>query len=167
MPSPVGVTVRALKERSDADSMNRVFVRCGMVPAPVEVIWDNHRHQPAVTYLLAVRDDDGAVVGTVTGVDHEVLFSDPERGSSLWTLAVDPGAGLPGIGIALTRKLAAHFRRAGRAYMDLSVTHDNSAAIRLYEKLGFRRVPVLAIKRKNAINVPLFTPLPETVGAPA
>ena len=33
----------------------------------------------AVTYLLAVRDDDGAVVGTVTGVDHEVLFSDPER----------------------------------------------------------------------------------------
>jgi GNAT-family acetyltransferase (TIGR03103 family) len=47
--------------------------------------------------------------------------------------------------------------------MDLSVTHDNAAAIRLYEKLGFRRVPVLAIKRKNAINVPLFSPAPETV----
>jgi GNAT-family acetyltransferase (TIGR03103 family) len=162
-PSPVGVTVRALNDPSDADAMNRVFVRCGMVPAPVKVIWDNHLHQPAVTYLLAVRDDDGAVVGTVTGVDHELLFSDPERGSSLWTLAVDPGAGLPGIGIALTRKLAAHFRRAGRAYMDLSVTHDNSAAIRLYEKLGFRRVPVLAIKRKNAINVTLFSPPPETI----
>ena len=52
--------------------------------------------QPAVTYLLAVRDDDGAVVGTVTGVDHELLFSDPERGSSLWTLAVDPGCRDPG-----------------------------------------------------------------------
>jgi GNAT-family acetyltransferase (TIGR03103 family) len=162
-PSPVGVTVRPLNDPSDADSMNRVFVRCGMVPAPVKVIWDNHLHQPAVTYLLAVRDDDGAVVGTVTGVDHELLFSDPERGSSLWTLAVDPGAGVPGIGIALTRQLAAHFRRAGRAYMDLSVTHDNAAAIRLYEKLGFRRVPVLAIKRKNAINVTLFSPPPETV----
>lgn len=162
-PSPVGVTVRALNDPSDADTMNRVFVRCGMVPAPVKVIWDNHIHQPAITYLLAVRDDDGAVVGTVTGVDHQLLFSDPERGSSLWTLAVDPGAGIPGIGIALTRKLAAHFRRAGRAYMDLSVTHDNAAAIRLYEKLGFRRVPVLAIKRKNAINVPLFTPPPETI----
>jgi GNAT-family acetyltransferase (TIGR03103 family) len=162
-PSPVGVTVRALNDPSDADSMNRVFVRCGMVPAPVKVIWDNHLHQPAITYLLAVRDDDGAVVGTVTGVDHELLFSDPERGSSLWTLAVDPGAGIPGIGIALTKKLAAHFRREGRAYMDLSVTHDNEAAIRLYEKLGFRRVPVLAIKRKNAINVPLFSPPPETV----
>ena len=143
--------------------MNRVYVRCGMVPAPVDMIWDNHLHEQAVTYLLAVRDDDGAVVGTVTGVDHELLFSDPERGSSLWTLAVDPAAGVPGIGMALTRKLAEHFRRAGRAYLDLSVTHDNAAAIGLYEKLGFRRVPVLAIKRKNAINEPLFSPPPETV----
>jgi GNAT-family acetyltransferase (TIGR03103 family) len=163
VPSPVGITVRTLNEPSDADAMNRVYVRCGMVPAPVDTIWNNHLHEPAVTYLLAVRDDGGAVVGTVTGVDHELLFSDPERGSSLWTLAVDPAAGVPGIGLALTRKLAEHFRRAGRAYLDLSVAHDNAAAIRLYEKLGFRRVPVLAIKRKNAINEPLFSPPPETV----
>jgi GNAT-family acetyltransferase (TIGR03103 family) len=163
VPSPVGITVRTLNEPSDADAMNRVYVRCGMVPAPVDTIWNNHLHEPAVTYLLAVRDDGGAVVGTVTGVDHELLFSDPERGSSLWTLAVDPAAGVPGIGLALTRKLAEHFRRAGRAYLDLSVAHDNAAAIRLYEKLGFRRVPVLAIKRKNAINEPLFSPPPETI----
>jgi GNAT-family acetyltransferase (TIGR03103 family) len=163
VPSPVGITVRTLNEPSDADAMNRVYVRCGMVPAPVDTIWNNHLHEPAVTYLLAVRDDGGAVIGTVTGVDHELLFSDPERGSSLWTLAVDPAAGVPGIGLALTRKLAEHFRRAGRAYLDLSVAHDNAAAIRLYEKLGFRRVPVLAIKRKNAINEPLFSPPPETV----
>jgi GNAT-family acetyltransferase (TIGR03103 family) len=162
-PSPVGVTVRTLNDRSDADAMNRVYVRCGMVPAPIDTIWDNHQHERAVIYLLAVRDDDGAVVGTVTGVDHELLFSDPERGSSLWTLAVDPAAGIPGIGLALTRKLAAHFRNAGRSYMDLSVAHDNAAAIRLYEKLDFRRVPVLAIKRKNAINEPLFSPPPETI----
>jgi GNAT-family acetyltransferase (TIGR03103 family) len=163
VPSPVGITVRTLNEPSDADAMNRVYVRCGMVPAPVDTIWNNHLHEQAVTYLLAVRDDGGAVVGTVTGVDHELLFSDPERGSSLWTLAVDPAAGVPGIGLALTRKLAEHFRRAGRAYLDLSVAHDNAAAIRLYEKLGFRRVPVLAIKRKNAINEPLFSPPPETI----
>ncbi|MEE6177903.1 N-acetylglutaminylglutamine synthetase [Mycobacterium sp. 050134] len=162
-PSPPGVTVRTLRDPADADAMNRVFVRCGMVPAPVETIWNNHLHQRAVTYLLAVRDDDGAVVGTVTGVDHELLFSDPERGSSLWTLAVDPAAGIPGIGEALTRATAEHFRNAGRSYLDLSVAHDNAAAIRLYEKLGFRRVPVLAIKRKNAINEPLFSPTPETV----
>ena len=161
--SPIGVTVRTLEKPADADAMNRVYVRCGMVPAPVDVIWDNHLHAEAVTYLVAVRDEDDAVVGTVTGVDHEVLFSDPEQGSSLWTLAVDPAAAVPGVGEALTRVLAEHFRGKGRAYMDLSVAHDNAAAIGLYEKLGFRRVPVLAIKRKNAINEPLFTTPPETV----
>ena len=70
---------------------------------------------------------------------------------------------VPGVGEALSRALAEHFRRLGRSYLDLSVAHDNAAAIGLYEKLGFRRVPVLAIKRKNAINEPLFTPPPETV----
>ncbi|ORV14084.1 N-acetylglutaminylglutamine synthetase [Mycobacterium celatum] len=161
--APPGVTVRTLNDRSDADAMNRVYVRCGMVPAPVDVLWDNHLHAEAVTYLVAVRDDDGAVVGTATGVDHEVLFSDPERGSSMWTLAVDPAAALPGVGEALARAMAGHFRRTGRAYLDLSVAHDNDAAIALYEKLGFRRIPVMAIKRKNAINEPLFTPRPETI----
>src|SRR3546814_10000785 len=34
--------------------------------------------------------------------------------------------------------------------------HDNRPAIRLYEKLGFERVPVFAVKRKNAINEALF-----------
>jgi GNAT-family acetyltransferase (TIGR03103 family) len=162
-PSPVGVTVSTLNDAEDADAMNRVFVRCGMVPAPVDTIWHNHQHVDAVTYLIAVRDDDGAVVGTVTGVDHELLFDDPEKGSSLWTLAVDPAAALPGIGQTLTLTLAEHFRGLGRAYMDLSVVHDNVAALGLYEKLGFRRVPVLVIKRKNAINEPLFTPPPQTV----
>ena len=159
-----GITVRPLRDRTEADAMNRVYVRCAMVPAPVELIWDNHVNADAVTYLVAVRDQDGAVVGTVTGVDHELLFDDPEQGSSLWSLAVDPAAGVPGIGEALTRSLAGHFCARGRAYLDLSVVHDNAAAIGLYEKLSFSRVPVLAIKRKNAINEPLFNPgPPETV----
>jgi GNAT-family acetyltransferase (TIGR03103 family) len=162
--TPTGITVRTLKTRDEAEAMNRVYVRCGMVPAPVDVIWDNNESSNVVTYLVAVRDTDGEVIGTVTGVDHERLFGDPERGSSLWSLAVDPAAGLPGVGEALSRALAEHFRAEGRAYMDLSVVHDNAAAIALYEKLGFQRVPVLCIKRKNAINEPLFTASPpETV----
>ena len=162
-PPPSGFTVRPLGGPDDADTINRVYVRCGMVPAPVDVIWDNQQHNDAVTYLVAVRDDDGSVVGAVTGVDHKRLFSDPEDGSSLWTLAVDPTSSLPGVGAALTRALADDFRERGRAYMDLSVAYDNAAAIALYEKLGFQRVPVLAVKRKNAINEPLFTHPPETV----
>ncbi|NTY60940.1 N-acetylglutaminylglutamine synthetase [Mycolicibacterium sphagni] len=160
---PVGFSVRPLRDKADADEMNRVYLRCGMVPAPTELIWNNHLHCDAVEYLVAVRDDDGSVVGTVTGVDHKRLFNDPEDGSSLWTLAVDPTASLPGIGASLTRSLAQTFRNRGRAYLDLSVGYDNEAAIALYEKLGFERVPVLAVKRKNAINEPLFTPASETV----
>jgi GNAT-family acetyltransferase (TIGR03103 family) len=162
-PRAAGFSVRPLRDQSEADEMNRVYLRCGMVPAPTEVIWNNHLHCDAVEYLVAVRDDDGSVVGTVTGVDHKRLFNDPEDGSSLWTLAVDPTASLPGIGASLTRTLATIFRGRGRAYMDLSVAYDNDAAIALYEKLGFQRVPVLAVKRKNAINEPLFTPASETV----
>ncbi|GJF09693.1 GNAT family N-acetyltransferase [Mycolicibacterium cyprinidarum] len=162
-PALAGFSVRTLKTREDADEMNRVYVRCGMVPAPIDAIWDNYCHQDSVDYLIAVRDDDGAVLGTVTGVDHEVLFGDPENGSSLWTLAVDPAATIPGVGAALTQRLGAIYRERNRAYMDLSVAHDNSAAIALYEKLGFIRVPVMAVKRKNAINEPLFTHPPETV----
>ncbi|WP_167103657.1 N-acetylglutaminylglutamine synthetase [Mycobacterium sp. DL592] len=160
---PIGFSIRALGDKAEADAMNRVYVRCGMVPAPTDLIWDNHLHADAVEYLVAVRDDDATVVGTVTGVDHRRLFNDPEDGASLWTLAVDPTASLPGIGAALTETLAAIFRGRGRAYLDLSVAYDNDAAIGLYEKLGFKRVPVLAVKRKNAINEPLFTPASETV----
>lgn len=162
-PTTNGFSVRRLESLADADEMNRVYVRCGMVPARVDVIWNNHLQQGAVDYLLAVRDDDGSVVGTVTGVDHKRLFSDPEDGSSLWTLAVDPASSLPGVGAALTGALAKLYRDRDRAYMDLSVAHDNDAAISLYEKLGFERVPVMAVKRKNAINEPLFTHPPETV----
>ena len=110
--APSGFTVRPLGAPEDADTINRVYVRCGMVPAPVDVIWDNQQHNDAVDYLIAVRDDDDSIVGTVTGVDHEKLFDDPENGSSLWTLAVDPTSSLPGVGAALTRTLADDFRDA-------------------------------------------------------
>jgi GNAT-family acetyltransferase (TIGR03103 family) len=48
------------------------------------------------------------------------------------------------------------YQARGRAFLDLSVMHDNRGAIRLYEKLGFERVPVFAVKNKNAYNEPLF-----------
>jgi hypothetical protein len=40
--------------------------------------------------------------------------------------------------------------------MDLSVLHDNAGAIALYEKLGFHRLPLFAVKRRNVINERLF-----------
>ncbi|MFP4235087.1 MAG: N-acetylglutaminylglutamine synthetase, partial [Nitriliruptoraceae bacterium] len=73
---------------------------------------------------------------------------------------VDPSTSRPGVGRALVRTLAERYQGRGRSYLDLSVVHDNRPAIRLYEQLGFVRVPVFAIKRKNPINEPLFAATP-------
>ncbi len=150
-----GLVVRALATREDADAVNRIYVRCGMVPAPSGVLWANQqlRH---LTYLVAEDGRTGTVIGTVAGIDHALAFGDPEGGSSLWTLAVDPDSPVPGVGEALVRALVERFHTRGRAYLDLSVMHDNAPAIALYEKLGFERVPVFSIKRKNPINERLF-----------
>lgn len=162
-PQPRGtgpVIVRQLNRREDCEAMNRVSVRCGMVPADVEVLWDNQRSTRHVTYLVAEDTESGDIVGCVTGVDHARLFDDPDNGCSLWCLAVDPAAATPGVGELLVRTLVERFQARGRAYLDLSVMHDNRPAIALYEKLGFERVPVFGVKRKNAINERLFAPAP-------
>ncbi|MBA3048581.1 N-acetylglutaminylglutamine synthetase [Brevundimonas sp.] len=153
---PRGFTVRRLVSEPDAEAVNRIYAARGMVPSPTDFIW-SHRDDRNLTYLVAEDLVSGAVVGTVTGVNHVRAFSDPENGSSLWCLAVDPQATQPGIGEALVRRLAEHFKTQGLAYMDLSVMHDNDQAIALYEKLGFRRVSFFGVKRKNPINEALFT----------
>jgi GNAT-family acetyltransferase (TIGR03103 family) len=151
-----GFTVRRLVPHADADSVNRIYAARRMVPVPPE-FFERSADDPAVIYLVAEDERTGGVVGTVMGVHHGRAFGDPERGSSLWCLAVDPQAPQPGIGEALVRRLGAHFRESGAAHMDLSVLHDNEQAITLYERLGFRRVPLFAVKRKNPINEKLFT----------
>jgi GNAT-family acetyltransferase (TIGR03103 family) len=158
-----GVVVRKMRTQADADSTNRIYAANHMVTADAEVMWANQRTR-TFTYLVAEDAETGDIIGTVTGVDHRKAFRDPERGSSLWCLAVDPQAQRPGVGQALVRTLAERYQARGNAYMDLSVIHDNEAAIALYEKLGFVRVPVFCVKRKNPINEPLFVPAPHEEG---
>lgn len=152
-----GIRVRSLLEPEDADEVNHLYRRCGMVTAPASRIWANQR-TATFSYLVAEDTATGAVIGTVMGVDHVEAFADPEGGSSLWCLAVDPQSSRPGVGELLTRTLVERFQALGRRWLDLSVMHDNAPAIALYEKLGFRRVPVYCVKRKNPINEPLFVP---------
>lgn len=150
------LTVRPPRDASECEAINRVYVRNHMVPAPTELIWRNHTQHPQVLYLVAVDDDSGEVLGTVTGVDHAMLFDDPENACSLWSLAVDPSATRPGVGEMLVNALLREFQERGRSHLDLSVMHNNDPAIVLYEKMGFIQVPVLGIKRKNAINEHLY-----------
>lgn len=153
-PAVDGLTVRPARTR-DQETINRLFLSRGMVPVAegfCEEIQDDDR----IVILVAEESKTGELVGVVMGIDHRAAFNDPDDGSSLWSLSVDPQAQRPGVGECLVASLANLFRERGRRFMDLSVMHDNTQAIALYEKLGFERVPVYCVKRKNPINEKLF-----------
>jgi GNAT-family acetyltransferase (TIGR03103 family) len=152
---PAGFAVRRIRKRADADEIHRLLTSCRMVSASPEFIWSNRRSK-SLQYFIAEDPATGRALGTVMGVDHAEAFGDPENGSSMWCLAVDPQAPQPGIGRALVAHIADHFAARGRAFMDLSVMHDNVGVIRLYEDLGFKRVPAFCVKRRNAINRQLY-----------
>ncbi len=147
-------TIRLAQPR-DAEAVRRIYQMRKMV-APPRAFFTKLGQQPEVDLLVAEDLETRAILGVVTGVDHVRAFNDPDGGASLWALAVDPQASHPGIGECLSRALAGLFRQRGRAFLDLSVLHDNTQAIALYEKLGFVRVPVYCAKNKNPINEPLF-----------
>lgn len=153
-----GITIRPA-EPGDEKAVNRLYRAWSMVPVG-EPFFARMQQDPALQVLVAEDAPEGGnaaeIVGVVMGVDHKHAFNDPDNGSSLWALAVDPQAKNPGIGRALVMTLAARFKEAERSFMDLSVMHDNTEAISLYRKLGFEQIPVYAIKRKNPINEKLF-----------
>jgi GNAT-family acetyltransferase (TIGR03103 family) len=161
-PRPLrGFHIREVNSGRDAEEVNRIYASWQMVTAEPAFILDQHA-RPLLHYLVAEHDDSGAILGTVTGVDHVEAFNDPDRGASLWCLAVDAQCDLPGVGEALVRATIEQYFDMGRRYLDLSVMHDNEHAIALYEKLGFERIPIFAVKHKNPINEPLFiAPAPE------
>src|SRR3546814_2415341 len=85
--------------------IDRIYLARGMVP--VDPDFPGRRHETReVVYLLAREEETGQVIGTVMGVDHKRAFDDPENGSSLWSLAVDPQTSHPGVGEAVVRQLA-------------------------------------------------------------
>ena len=147
--------IRRLSTQADADAINVILAERGMVTVPPEFFW-SHRDAGTVTMLVAEDAQSGEILGSVMGIDHARVFEDPDNGTSLWCLAVAPTAPHSGLGESLVRRLAEQFKARGSSYMDLSVLHDNDRAIALYEKLGFRRVNVFAVKKKNQINEKLF-----------
>jgi GNAT-family acetyltransferase (TIGR03103 family) len=152
---PSGFIVRRMVPDTDVDAVNRLYALHRMVPVRPQ-FFEEGGEARLLTYFVAEDEETGAVIGTVTGIDHSMAFEDPEKGSSLWALAVDPQTAHAGVGEALIRWLAEHYIARGAHSIDLSVLHDNAGAIALYQKLGFYRLPVFAVKRRNVINERLF-----------
>ena len=155
--------IRRISTQADAEAINVILAERGMITVSPEFFW-SHRDAGTLTMLVAEDAQTGDVLGSVMGIDHEKAFDDPDKGSSLWCLAVSPNAPHAGLGESLLRRLAEQYKARGSSYMDLSVLHNNDQAIALYEKLGFRRVNVFAIKRKNQINENLFVGDQEKTG---
>ncbi|QGX39652.1 N-acetylglutaminylglutamine synthetase [Permianibacter aggregans] len=154
--TPENFRVRPLLTRGDILAMNRLYAARGMVTVDPDAVWAK-REQETFVHLLAEDQATGEILGCIMGIDHQLAFNDPERGSSFWCLAVDPQCQVPGVGKALVEAIAVEFADRDRQYLDLSVMHDNHQAIALYEKMGFHAVTGFAVKRKNAINESLYS----------
>ncbi len=153
--------VRPFSFNNDTFRINEIFQSRSMVPVSGSFLNDVEK-EGKIKVFLAEESKTKKILGVISCLDHEKIYHDPHQGASLWSLAVDPQASQPGLGEALVRHCAEHMFKLGREYIDLSVLHDNKQAIRLYEKLGFYRLPLFFLKHKSAINETLYTgPIPE------
>lgn len=92
------------------------------------------------TWLLACEAAEGseeAFCGTVQGI------CDPEGFGSIQNLGVTPAHRGLGLGSHLMIQALYGFRAAGLRRACLEVTAQNVGAIRLYQRLGFRKVKTL------------------------
>ena len=93
--------------------------------------------------LLVVRDPGGRVVGSValvlTGDFGNVITSDAEAAFRM--LVVDPSAQGQGIGELLVTTCLDRARAAGKRRMMISTDPLMTTAHRLYQRLGFTRLP--------------------------
>ncbi len=90
---------------------------------------------PEATWLAVWNGRDGKrpeACGTVQGV------KDRSGAGYLQNLGITPLHRGQGLGSALMFKALLGFRQAGLSSVSLEVTADNSGAIRLYRRLGFR-----------------------------
>jgi ribosomal protein S18 acetylase RimI-like enzyme len=86
--------------------------------------------------LLVARDDDGAIVGTLT----LVVFGIPSaRRARIEDVVVDGSARGQGVGEALTREGMRLAAEAGVRAVELSSNPTREAANRLYQRVGFER----------------------------
>jgi ribosomal protein S18 acetylase RimI-like enzyme len=94
--------------------------------------------------LVAVEEGSGRVVGSVSYVPgRENVFAEIEREgeAGFRMLGVSPSAQGRGIGEALARACIERARADGRQAVAICTETDMHAAQRLYERLGFRRIP--------------------------
>jgi len=117
--------------------------------------WDGYRQNILATLAdvkpaeQLVAEQDGQVVGTVLLYPAETVLSSADglqvtlRWPEVRLLAVTPGARGQGVGTALMRECVRRAGQAGARALTLHTTDIMQAAIRLYERMSFRRASEL------------------------
>lgn len=88
---------------------------------------------------LLVAEDAGRFAGYIL-----VLYRANSTAGRIYSVAVSPACRGRGVGEALLAAAEEAARTRGRSTMRLEVRPDNAAAIRLYEKHGYRRFGTFA-----------------------
>jgi GNAT superfamily N-acetyltransferase len=93
----------------------------------------------AATWLIACGDSTTTLhwCGTIQGVE------DRGRTGMIQNVGMVPGHRGVGLGTCLIERTLAAFRAAGLRTAALEVTADNRGAVRLYQRLGFRRTKTI------------------------
>lgn len=148
MPTPATTPVIRRARPDELEAVGRLtvdaYVEGGVIPADapyLAFLGDAGRRAAEADLWVAV--DDRGVVGTVTFVEPGSPLAEVSREgeAEIRSLAVDPSASGEGIGEALTRHTVALARERGHVALVLSSSTTMHAAHRLYERLGFTRVP--------------------------
>ncbi len=128
--------------------------------------WEGYRQNILATLAdaqpeaqIVAEDGEGRVVGSVLLFPAGSAMARPGGGSITLTLpevrllAVAPPARGQGIGAALMDECVRRARRSGAAALTLHTTDIMQAAMRLYERLGFRRAPELDIQPAPGVTI--------------
>jgi ribosomal protein S18 acetylase RimI-like enzyme len=94
---------------------------------------------PEATWLCRYRDPISSrpfPIGTIQGMQIDGW-------GAVQNLGIDPAHRGRGLGSILLSRAAQGFRKAGLSRMHLEVTTDNTGAVRLYERIGFRKAQVV------------------------
>jgi ribosomal protein S18 acetylase RimI-like enzyme len=130
----------SFREELDADVFPCLSRRDGCLRLMREI---SHRGDfvPGATWLIRHREiyqgkPQTLPVGTIQGLAIDGW-------GSIQNLGIDPAHRGKGLGSILLSQAAVGFSAAGLEKMHLEVTTENTGAIRLYERLGFRRARVV------------------------
>ena len=103
---------------------------------------------PAATWLIARGTTPESLqwCGTIQGV------ADRHGVGMIQNVGVVPGHRGLGLGRCLVERAAAGFRMHGLRRVSLEVTVDNARAVRLYQRLGFRRIRTVYKSVEQAVE---------------